>query len=166
MQTSMHRMDKQQGPTYSIGKYIQYSVINYIGKEYEIYMCVQRAVGKKIRLDTIWLRENIAVVQAGKDDCVNHGESIEMRVWIPQHLENLQKKSDTVFGENEGRLATSLHLIWTTRRMVVPFIQLGKWEQIGSEGKKMSSVLMLILIPFWEYLYGHISGDIYTDTFW
>lgn len=37
------------------------------------------------------MRENIAVVQAGKDDCVNHGESIEMRVWIPQHLENLQK---------------------------------------------------------------------------
>ena len=37
MQTSIYKTDKQQGPTvYSAGNYIQYTVINHNGKEYEM----------------------------------------------------------------------------------------------------------------------------------
>ena len=35
MQTIIHRMDKQQGPTYSTGNDIQYPVRNHNGKEYD-----------------------------------------------------------------------------------------------------------------------------------
>ena len=36
-QTIIYRMDKQQGPLYSTGKYSQYSVINHNENEY-VYM--------------------------------------------------------------------------------------------------------------------------------
>ena len=35
MQTIIHRMDEQPSPMYSTGNYIQYSIINHDGKEYE-----------------------------------------------------------------------------------------------------------------------------------
>ena len=43
MQTITYRMDKEQGPTYSTGNYIQYPVIWHNGKEYKkknLYMCI------------------------------------------------------------------------------------------------------------------------------
>ena len=35
MQTIKFRIDKQQGPMYSTGNYVQYPVINHDGEEYE-----------------------------------------------------------------------------------------------------------------------------------
>ena len=35
MQTIIYRMDKQQGPTFYTGNYIQYPMLNYNGKEQE-----------------------------------------------------------------------------------------------------------------------------------
>ena len=35
MQTGICRLDKQQGPMYSMGNYIQCSVINHNGEQYE-----------------------------------------------------------------------------------------------------------------------------------
>ena len=32
MQTSIHRMDEQQGPVYSTGNYIEYLMINHLEK--------------------------------------------------------------------------------------------------------------------------------------
>ena len=43
MQTITFRIDKQQGPMYSTGNYIQYPVINHNGKEYKkknAYTCM------------------------------------------------------------------------------------------------------------------------------
>ena len=33
--TAMFKVDHQKGPTYKTGNYVQYSVITYVGKEYE-----------------------------------------------------------------------------------------------------------------------------------
>ena len=48
IQTSIQRMDKQQGPTVYTGNYIQYSVINHNGKEYEkecnVWICITESL--------------------------------------------------------------------------------------------------------------------------
>ena len=46
MQTVTYRMDQQQGPmVYSTGNYIQYPVINHIGKEYKKeYVCLYNRI--------------------------------------------------------------------------------------------------------------------------
>ena len=48
MYTIKYRMDKQQGPTYSTGNYIQYPVINHSGKGYflkkNVYMYITESL--------------------------------------------------------------------------------------------------------------------------
>ena len=52
MQNIIYRMNKQQGLTaYSTGNYIQYSVINHNGKEYEKeYICITESVSVQQKL--------------------------------------------------------------------------------------------------------------------
>ena len=48
-------MDKQQGPTYSTGKYIQYPLGSHNGKEYEkeyTYLCVTESLCNKAKFNT------------------------------------------------------------------------------------------------------------------
>ena len=55
MQTLICRMDKQQDPTYSTGKYIQYPVISHNGKEYEkeyTYLCMTESLCYKAKFNT------------------------------------------------------------------------------------------------------------------
>ena len=56
MQTIVYRMDKQLGPTvYSTGNYIQSSVINHNGKEYErecIYVCITESLCRIAEINT------------------------------------------------------------------------------------------------------------------
>ena len=48
--TARFKVDHQKGPTYKTGNYVQYSVITYIGKEYEkgtyihIYVCIYESL--------------------------------------------------------------------------------------------------------------------------
>ena len=51
IQTIKCSRDKQQGPMYSAGNYIQYSVIHHNRKEYEKKMCITESLvlyGKKL----------------------------------------------------------------------------------------------------------------------
>ena len=54
MQTLIYRMDKEQDPTYSSGKYIQYPVISHNGKEYEkeyTYLCMTESLCYKAKFN-------------------------------------------------------------------------------------------------------------------